>query len=75
MLRRRQREGVFENLIRFGEAFIDVTAIEPEVGAQVRPFDGFDLRQIGETGSRQLDRIMHQHRAGLERIVDVEHRR
>ena len=39
MLRRRQREGVFENMIRFGEAFVDVAAIESEMRAQVGPFD------------------------------------
>jgi hypothetical protein len=42
-------EGVFKNLIRFGEAFLDVAAVEPEVRAEIRSFDGLQLGEIGET--------------------------
>ena len=65
MLCRRQRERVFENLVGFGEAFLDIAAIEFEVGANVGAFDRFDLSEIGKTGTRHFDRIVHQSRADL----------
>ena len=62
-------------MIRFGEPFIDVAAVEFEMGAQVRAVDGLQVGEIGETGRRQLDRVVNQHRARLERVVNAEHRR
>jgi hypothetical protein len=67
MLCRRQRERVLENMVGFSEAFVNIAAIEREVGANVGAFDRFDLSQIGETGSWHFDRIVHQGRARFER--------
>ena len=59
VLRRRQGKGVFENAVRFGETFLDVAAVELEMRADVSPFHRLDFGEVGETGSRQLDGIMH----------------
>ena len=54
VLRRRQREGVFENLVGLGEAFLDIAAIELEVGANIGAFHRLDLGEIGKAGSSAI---------------------
>ena len=38
-------------LVRFGEPFLDVAAIELEMRADVGPFHRLDFGEIGKTGS------------------------
>ena len=71
MLRRRQRKSVFENMIRFGETFVDIAAVEPEVRADVGAFHRFELGKISETGARQFDRFVNQDCTGLQRLVNI----
>ena len=75
MLRRRQREGIFEDLVGLVETSSDIAAIEFEVGANIGAFHRLDFGEIGKTRCRQFDRVVHQGRARFQGLVNVEHRR
>ena len=75
MLRRRQRERIFENMIRFGKAFLNIAAVELEVGADIGAFDRLDLGKIGKTGSRHLTESCTKVAPGLQRLVNIQNRR
>ena len=75
MLRRRQRERIFEDMVGLGEAFPNIAAVELKVRADVGAFDRLYLGEIGKAGSRQFDRVVDQRRAWFNASLHVEHRR
>src|SRR4030095_3813321 len=60
MLRRRQGERIFENMIRFGEAFLHIAAVELKMRADIGAFYWLELGKIGETRFRYANRLMNQ---------------
>ena len=75
MLRCRQRERVFENLIRLGKTFVDVAAVQFEVSADIGAVDRFELGEIGKAGFRYSHFLVHQSRVLLDRVLNLEYRR
>ena len=75
MLRRRQCESIFENMIRFGKTFLDVAAVELEMRADIGAFDRLELGKIGKTRFRYANGLMDQSRAWLQCLVDIQNRR
>ena len=45
-------------MIRFGEAFLNIAAVETEVGTDVGTFYRLELREISETGLWYANRLM-----------------
>ena len=74
MLRCRQRERVFENLIRLGKTFVDVAAVQFEVSADISAVDRFELGEIGKAGFRYSHLLMHQNGILPNRVLNIEHR-
>src|SRR4029434_6166654 len=74
MLRRRQCERIFENMIRFGKAFLNISAIEFEVRTDVGAFYWLELGKIGKTGFRYANRLMNQRPSWLQCLVDIQNR-
>ena len=60
MLGGRQCERIFENMIRFGKASLNVAAVELEVRANIGPFYRLELGKIGKSGFRYANRLMDQ---------------
>src|SRR5262245_40466798 len=74
MLRRWQRERIFENMVRLGKAFLDIAAVELKVRANIRAFYWLELRKISKSRLGYANRFMDQSSAWLKCLMNIQYR-